>query len=208
MTGDDFWSRRKAAVRAEKVAEDRADAEAQEVERQNQLAEKPDEEILAKLELPDPDTLEKGDDFSAFLQKSVPQHLQRKALRRLWLSDPTLANLDSLVEYGEDYTDAARVIENLQTTYQVGKGMLKHILAVEEPDPEQDAEIYDDPEVAEAEQTPDATADTAAVEMSKVEDTEHLPETQNHEYTDMSVVQPTRRRMRFRFDDSENDASA
>ena len=208
MSKDDFWSRRKAAVRAEQAAKDQADAEAQEVERQSQLAEKTDDEILAELELPDPETLEKGDDFSAFLQKSVPQHLQRKALRRLWLSDPTLANLDSLVEYGEDYTDAALVIENLQTTYQVGKGMLKHILAVEEPQPDPAPETPEVPEDGETDDPPEVATETAAPQMSGIEGTEHLPETQNHDYSDMSVVQPARRRMRFRFNDDESDASA
>ena len=38
-----------------------------------------------------------------------------------------LANVDGLVDYGEDYTDAACVIEGLQTAYQVGKGMLAHV---------------------------------------------------------------------------------
>jgi hypothetical protein len=33
-----------------------------------------------------------------------------------------LANIDGLDEYCEDYTDAAMVVENLQTIYQVGKG--------------------------------------------------------------------------------------
>ena len=43
------------------------------------------------------------------------------ALRRLWKVNPVLANVDGLVEYGEDFTDSATVVENLQTTYQVGK---------------------------------------------------------------------------------------
>ena len=41
--------------------------------------------------------------------------------------NPTLANLDGLIDYGEDYTDAATVIENMQTAYEVGKGMLAHV---------------------------------------------------------------------------------
>lgn len=32
-----------------------------------------------------------------------------------------------LVDYGEDFTDAAMAVENIQTAYQVGKGMLKHV---------------------------------------------------------------------------------
>ena len=132
----DFWSRRKAAVKAEEDAELRlraSEAEGFDAARAAEEAdEKTDDEILAELNLKHPDDLEPGDDFSAFLQKSVPERLRRRALRKLWLSNPVLANLDDLVEYGEDYTDAATVIESLQTTYQVGKGMLKHVMAIEE----------------------------------------------------------------------------
>ena len=49
-----------------------------------------DEELLARLGLPDPETLVKGDDFSRFMSTAVPEHLRRRALRRLWRSNPTL----------------------------------------------------------------------------------------------------------------------
>ena len=98
------------------------------------LREKSDREILAELDLPDPETLQSGDDFSAFMHRSVPAHMRRIALRRLWASNPILANLDQLVDYGEDFTDAATVVENLQTAYQVGKGMLEHVEAMARAD--------------------------------------------------------------------------
>ncbi len=41
----------------------------------------------------------------------------------LWRSNPTLANLDGLIDYGDDYTNAATVVPNLKTLYRVGKGM-------------------------------------------------------------------------------------
>lgn len=92
-----------------------------------------DEEILSKLELPDPNQLKDGDDFAAFMNSAVPDHLRRRALRKLWLSNPALANLDGLVDYGEDFTDAAMVPEVLNTAYKVGRGFLKDILE-EEPE--------------------------------------------------------------------------
>src|SRR3546814_8004411 len=46
------------------------------------------------------------------------------ALQRLWRLDPVFANLDGLLEYGEDYTDAATVVENLKTAYRVGRGFM------------------------------------------------------------------------------------
>ena len=68
-----------------------------------------------------------GDDFTVFMSKAVPDRIRRRALRTLWRSNPVLANVDMLVDYGEDFTDSAMVVENMQTAYQVGKGMLKHI---------------------------------------------------------------------------------
>ena len=37
-----------------------------------------------------------GDDFSGFMARNVPDHLRRRALRKLWVSNPVLANLDGL----------------------------------------------------------------------------------------------------------------
>lgn len=119
----DFWSRRKARVTAEARATDR---QAQAVAPDDH-ANKTDAELCADLDLPDPDTLKPGDDVRAFMEKAVPERLRRRALRQLWRTNPTLANLDGLVDYGEDFTDSACVIEGLQTAYQVGKGMLAHV---------------------------------------------------------------------------------
>lgn len=127
----DFWSRRRAAVADEENAEALAFDADQQAAEQAVLDQKTDAEILTELNLPDPDTLKQGDDFTGFLAKAVPERIRRRALRKLWLSNPVLANLDALVDYGEDFTDAATVVENLQTAYQVGKGMLTHILEQE-----------------------------------------------------------------------------
>ncbi|MFT4707847.1 MAG: hypothetical protein ACI9PU_001691 [Ascidiaceihabitans sp.] len=120
----DFWSKRKAAVEA---ATDAELAEAHEATLEASTAEKTDAEILDELGLPDPDNMKEGDDFSAFMNDLVPARLKTRALRKLWRLNPLLANVDGLVDYGEDFTDAAMVIENMQTTYQVGKGMMAHV---------------------------------------------------------------------------------
>ena len=122
-----FWDRRRAAVAAEAEAEQAALDAAKLADSQAELEAQTDEEILAQLELPEPETLKAGDDFTAFLSDIVPDRIRRRALRVLWRSNPVLANVDQLVDYGEDFTDSATVVENLQTTYQVGKGMLKHV---------------------------------------------------------------------------------
>ncbi len=129
MSGD-FWSRRKAAVAAEAAADREAHAEAEVAVARTAMEERPDSEILAELGLKDPGLLEPGDDFAAYLQAAVPERLRRRALRRLWRSNPVLANLDGLVDHDEDYTDAATVVPDLQTAYQVGKGMLEHVLRI------------------------------------------------------------------------------
>ncbi|CTQ56407.1 hypothetical protein LP7551_04967 [Roseibium album] len=140
-TGSDFWSRRKAAVRKAEDA-DKAEQEAvAQSELQEKQAEKSDEEILAELGLPDPDTLSEEDDFSRFLSTAIPERLRRRALRRLWGLNPVLANLDGLIDYGEDFTDAATVVSDLQTVYQVGKGMFDKFAEVVNEEEQADPEV-------------------------------------------------------------------
>lgn len=144
----DFWSKRRAGVAAEAEAEAAAMRAAEAEEHDAALAERPDAEILEELGLREPEALESTEEVQAFLRAAVPQRLKTRALRRLWRLNPVLANLDGLVEYGGDYTDAATVVENLQTAYQVGKGMLARF--------EEIAEVAED--LAEAVETPETDA--------------------------------------------------
>ncbi len=130
--GPDFWTRRKTAVRAAEEAEQAEKAERALAEQHAELEQKPEPEILEELGLPDPDTLGAQDDFSGFMRTAVPEALRRRALRRLWTLNPVLANLDGLVDYADDFTDAATVIPNMQTVYQVGKGMFDKVAAAAE----------------------------------------------------------------------------
>jgi len=148
------WSRRRAAVAAEAEEADVAAHEAALAQEQEALAEKTDEEILKELGLPDPDSLALGDDFKAFMSKSVPQHLRKRALRKLWRSNPVLACVDGLNDYDDDYLTQGLGQGAIKTSYQVGKGMLAHLLEVERlknVEPEVvaiDATIEEDAEVA------------------------------------------------------------
>lgn len=129
--GADFWSRRKARVQAEEAEETRK-AEAAEVEaRQKQLEDKTDAEILEEFGLPDPDNLKPGQDIAGFMNKAVPERLRRRALRQLWRLNPVLANLDGLNDYDGDFTNAATDAPGVKTAYQVGKGLLRHVQALE-----------------------------------------------------------------------------
>ncbi|WP_226779272.1 DUF3306 domain-containing protein [Oceaniglobus trochenteri] len=124
---DSFWDRRRAAVQAEARAEESARARREADEQQAALADRPDDEILAELNLPDPDSLSMGDDFKAFMAREVPARLRNRALRRLWRSNPVLACVDGLNDYDDDYLTGSTGNGAIATTYQVGKGMLSHI---------------------------------------------------------------------------------
>ena len=89
---------------------------------ENSLEGLSDNEILEKLKLPDPETMKAGDDFKVFLNKTVPEHIKKRALRKLWVSNPVLANLDGMNEYDDDFTLATSALEEFATNYVVGKG--------------------------------------------------------------------------------------
>lgn len=210
--GGDFWARRKAAVAAEAEAEVRAEAQAELAEAHAGLEEKSDAEILAELDLPDPEEMQQGDDFSVFLGKAVPERIRRKALRKLWLTNPVLANVDELVDYGEDFTDSAMAVEAIQTTYQVGKGMLEHVkemarqeeeakalaegrVSLDEFDVQTEAALVEGPDEDEEAEVAEVAPEEFVAEAEAP--TEPIPDAEV-----LSVV-PLRRRMRFDFAASE-----
>ena len=201
-----FWSRRRAAVQAEAEADvvarqnaiEAAEAEALAAEQ----AEKTDAEILEDLGLKDPDLMQMGDDFSAFMSRAVPEHLRRRALRKLWVSNPVLANLDGLCDHNDDFSDAATVVPNMKTAYQVGKGMMKHVIALAEAaeaaeakaakaiaEPAEESAAVDAPE-AEALQPDPALTAPETPQDDTVADAAALPEEE---------PQALPRRMRFAF---------
>jgi hypothetical protein len=154
-----FWSRRKEAVRQADEAEKAQEQAALEARERAALEEKSDEEVLEELGLPDPDTLQKDDDFSGFLAKTVPERLRRRALRRLWVSNPVLANLDGLNDYEEDFTDAASSMDVVRTAYKVGRGFL-----VEETDENGQVAAQQGP-VEETDETLAGGSEAAAVQQ-------------------------------------------
>ncbi|MFY0616276.1 DUF3306 domain-containing protein [Shimia sp.] len=198
----DFWARRKAAVAAETTAEVQAEEQAVLAAAHAELEERPDSEILAELELPDPDTLKQGDDFTVFLAKAVPERIRRRALRKLWLSNPVLANVDALVDYGEDFTDSALVVDGLQTAYQVGKGMLKHVEEMarqaEAKAAAEDAIVSDIDEEDDMLSLAEDAEATEAVEPLE-EQAIHTLEVEVDPDVDTPVAVPVRRRLRFEF---------
>ena len=193
-----FWSRRRAAVRAEEAQEQASMEAAALAEEQAAHEEKSDVELLAELDLPDPDTLKEGDDFSAFMAKAVPDRIRRRALRTLWRSNPVLANVDGLVDYGQDFTDSAMVVENMQTAYQVGKGMLKHVEEMARQAAE--AETPAEPEVEEDVEREDVLAEAEQeTEIEKVmEPDADDGEVEHVQMAEVAALPPSPRRMTFR----------
>ncbi len=177
------WASRKAAVQAEAEALDAAKTQAVIAEQHAALAEKPEAEVLAELDLPNPDEMQAGDDFSAFMKTTVPAALRNRALKRLWTSNPVLANVDMLVDYGEDFTAAADPVGVVKTIYRVGKGML--------PD---EVEL-DEETMLEAQEEVIEEVDEAEAEFAEVE-TAPLPAPE-----EPAAPLAPRRRMRFDFEE-------
>ncbi|MCF6316682.1 MAG: DUF3306 domain-containing protein [Marinosulfonomonas sp.] len=195
------WAKRKAAVQAEADVLERTEQDAVVAEQHAALAEKTDEEALAELDLPNPDDMQAGDDFSAFMKSTVPAAFRNRALRKLWTSDPVLANVDMLVDYGEDFTGKNDVGKIVKTIYRVGKGMLPDKEEEIEPEAEMlDQQIED---VANEAGLADE-ADAPAFEDAEVFVAPTLSETPEIEAEDQPLA--PRRRMRFSFADGTSPA--
>ncbi|WP_300441329.1 DUF3306 domain-containing protein [uncultured Mameliella sp.] len=199
---EDFWSRRRAAVAAEDRAETQADQRAAEAEQLRAVEDRPDEDVLAELNLPAPEEMDDPAQVQALLKAVAPQRLKTRALRRLWRLNPVLANVDGLVDYGEDFTDAAMVVENMQTLYQVGKGMFDK--AVEQAEAEARAANIDEDAIDEA-------PDQVRGEVAEVADDSAEPPAPASEPGLLAIAEPppeqepqaaAPRRMRFRFETS------
>ncbi|QPC41907.1 DUF3306 domain-containing protein [Kaustia mangrovi] len=99
----------------------------------------PEEEAMVReLEEVDIDALTHEDDFTRFLHKKVPAELKRRALRKLWTTDPLFAIRDGLNDYDTDFTDKATVVETLKSAWMPGCGYAPE--ESEEPEePEEEA---------------------------------------------------------------------
>ena len=139
------WSARKTQIaRTAAVPEDNLlkqnDVNLAQAEQENdEEAALSDNELLEKYELPNPNDVNEEAELDRFFDGKTPERLRQMALRRLWRINPFFGFVDDMVEYGEDYTDAATVIDGMQTAYQVGKGYLQKSLSSEESDEAEDS---------------------------------------------------------------------
>lgn len=153
------WSRRKRRVAQEDVASEPTSPEpaADIAEPETPEAEI---ELLRRLDLPVPESLSTGDDFSAFMKAGVPEFLRKRALRVLWRSNPVLANLDGLNDYDDDFRSPELTQKVIATAYKVGRGFLRD-LPEDEPAPADAQPAVDEPEIAEIEDEAVENGDTA-----------------------------------------------
>ena len=134
------WSKRKSGIVSDednlelnknlKIDEDKKNKKSsgKEIDESN-YDELNDEELLEKFKLPNPDKIKKEKGLDVFFKDGVPDRLRQIALRRVWKLNPIIRFADAEInDYHEDFTDAATVIEGMQTAYQVGKGYLTEML--------------------------------------------------------------------------------
>ena len=132
------WSKRKSGIVSDEdnlelnknpeIDEDKKNPSNKDID-DNNYDELNDEELLEKFKLPNPDKIKKEKGLDVFFKDGVPDRLRQIALRRVWKLNPIIRFADAEInDYHEDFTDAATVIEGMQTAYQVGKGYLSEIL--------------------------------------------------------------------------------
>ena len=147
------WSRKKTGASKEaelplpSAIEPESSPEEQELAANEAL---PEQEVLMKYNLPDPDAIELGTDITGFMRKEIPELLRRRALRSLWKSNPVLAVLDGLNDYDEDFTDAANTGKAIQTLYKVGQGFDRTPKVDEKPDGQAGAQTQESAEASKA----------------------------------------------------------
>jgi len=125
------WSERKIAAQRGEVVPEPAD----EVQPTQEASVEPNQSLSAEGApvddempvLPPIEELTAESDYTVFLNAKVPEALRRAALRKLWTSDPVLANLDGLNDYDHDYNVIDTVISAAQSAYRAGRGYVEEV---------------------------------------------------------------------------------
>ena len=171
------WSKRKSGIASDednlelnknlRIDEDKKNKKSSEKEiDESNYDELNDEELLEKFKLPNPNKIKKEKGLDVFFKDGVPDRLRQIALRRVWKLNPIIRFADAEInDYHEDFTDAATVIEGMQTAYQVGKGYLTEML--ENKDDETLAETRDIEKVSSNSNTKKKTKLTSAQNQKK-----------------------------------------
>ena len=174
------WSKRKAAIKNENPA--LADDESLDDQNQALAAEeKPeasleaaeddltDEDLCAKYELTHPDQCDDPEELDDFFNRPLPDRLKQLAMRRMWRLNPLFRFADEMVEYGENYTDAATVLPDMQSAYKVGKGYFDKLMAEKAEAEDAVAEDAADEDNAEEAVNDEASVSANSEETAQVE---------------------------------------
>jgi len=174
------WSKRKAAIKNENPA--LADNESLDDQNQALAAEeKPeasleaaeddltDEDLCAKYELTHPDQCDDPEQLDDFFNRPLPDRLKQLAMRRMWRLNPLFRFADEMVEYGENYTDAATVLPDMQSAYKVGKGYFDKLMAEKAEAEDAVAEDAADEDNAEEAVNDEASVSANSEETAQVE---------------------------------------
>jgi hypothetical protein len=175
------WAQRKAAARqrrggaAPAIAEESTAIPATTDGPVDEAKTEPDDagQPAPEHDLPDIESLGAGSDFSVFMKDGVPAELRRLALRKLWASDPVFNVIDEMVEYGEDYTNAAMVVEGMKSAWEAGRGYARK--SVEEAGDGEDDDKGDDKAI------PDDAQDQESIAEKRVAPDDQAPEDDNNE---------------------------
>ena len=155
------WSKRAVEARRSEPPDAAADESAADQTASPPTGGDPENDDLAlPADLPDVEELGPEADYRPFLKRTVAPALRRLALRRLWQSDPVLANLDGLNDYDEDFASLHRTgAEAIADAVRAGRRYARDPLAARDA-PE--APAADPPADVEAESAT-AEAEAAAV---------------------------------------------
>jgi len=180
------WSKRKAEVRQQEqtpAATEAAPLPAAE------------EEEIDLATLPSIESLTAESDFSVFLKKGVPLALRNAALRKLWLTEPSVVNYKALVEYNWDFT--APGYGELLPTDNIAK-MAQQVFSgfSQTPKPEEtpQAEAAEDPTPQPALPAPEEDAIAAVRTSEQPIQGEPAPEPAHKSVSEPPADPPPRRR--------------
>lgn len=73
------------------------------------------------------ESLNFASDYRRFMAGSVPEQVQRQALRKLWTSTDIIAQTDELADFLEDFREEAMALpaELARSAYRVGRGFVE-----------------------------------------------------------------------------------
>lgn len=105
---------------AQQAVEEQAEQDAAAVAEAERMAEN-----RAAAEAVDLETVDEATDFKIFMKEGVPTALRQMALKKLWRIHPIFGVLDGLNDYDHDYNVIDTVLTKFESAWKIGKGYAK-----------------------------------------------------------------------------------